>query len=52
VQVPFCARVVVHVVVLLKSPVAAETAMLLTLPLFAVSVTVCDALVVFMVWLG
>jgi hypothetical protein len=49
VQVPFCARVVVHVVVLLKSPVAAEMAMLLTPPLFAVSVTVCDALVVFVI---
>jgi hypothetical protein len=46
VQVLFWARVAVHVVVRLKSPVAAEIAILLTPPLFAVSVTVCDALVV------
>jgi len=49
VQVLFCASVAVHVVVLLKSPVAAEMEMPLTLPLFAVRVTVCDALVVFVI---
>jgi hypothetical protein len=52
VQVLFCASVVVQVVVRLKSPVAAEMAILLTPPLFAVSVTVCDALVVFVFWLA
>jgi hypothetical protein len=52
VQVLFWARVAVHVVVRLKSPVAAETAMPVTLPLFAVRVTVCEALVVFVFWLA
>jgi hypothetical protein len=51
VQVLFCARVAVHVVVRLKSPVAAETDIPLIAPLFAVSVTVCPALVVFVTWL-
>jgi hypothetical protein len=52
VQVLFCASVVAQDVVRLKSPVAAEMAMPLTPPLFAVSVTVCDALVVFVFWLA
>jgi hypothetical protein len=47
VQVAFCASVAVQLFVWLKSPVAAETAILLRPPLFAVSVTVCEALVVF-----
>jgi hypothetical protein len=47
VQVALCANVGVQSFVWLKSPVAAETAILLTAPLFAVRVTVCDALVVF-----
>ena len=47
VQVAFCASVAAQLFVWLKSPVAAETAMLLMPPLFAVSVTVCEALVVF-----
>jgi len=49
VQVLFWASVAVHVVVRLKSPVAAETAMPPTLPLLAVSVTTCEALVVFVI---
>jgi hypothetical protein len=52
VQVLFCASVVEQVVVRLKSLVAAEMAMPLTPPLFAVSVTVCDALAVFVFWLA
>jgi hypothetical protein len=47
VQVAFCARVAVQLFVWPKSPVAAEIAIVETLPLFAVSVTLCDALVVF-----
>ena len=50
VQVAFCARVAVQLFVWVKSPVAAETAILPTPPLFAVSVTLCDALVVFVTW--
>jgi hypothetical protein len=49
VQLLFCARLDVQLVVRLKSPVAAETTMLLTAPLFAVSVTLCEVLVVFMI---
>jgi hypothetical protein len=49
VQVAFCASVARQLFVWLKSPVAAETLMLFTAPLFAVSVTVCDALVVFVI---
>jgi hypothetical protein len=49
VQVLFCANVVRQSLVWLKSPVAGETAMLPTAPLFAVRVTVCDALVVFVI---
>jgi hypothetical protein len=49
VQVAFCARVDVQLVVRLKSPVAADTTMLLTAPLFAVRVTLCDVLVVFVI---
>jgi len=49
VQVLFCASVAVQLFVWLKSPVAADTEMLLTLPLFAVTVTVCEALVVFVI---
>jgi hypothetical protein len=49
VQVLFCANVAVQVFVWLKSPVAAETAIVVMLPLFAVRVTVCDALVVFVI---
>jgi hypothetical protein len=52
VQVAFCASVAVQLVVRPKSPVAAETTMLFILPLFAVRVTVCDALVVFVFWPG
>jgi hypothetical protein len=47
VQVLFCASVAAHVVVRLKSPVAAETEIPVTVPLFAVSVTDWPALVVF-----
>jgi hypothetical protein len=43
----FCANVAVQFVVRLKSPLATETAILLMLPPFAVTVTTCDALVVF-----
>jgi hypothetical protein len=49
VQVAFCASVAAQLFVWLKSPVAVETAIVETLPLFAVSVTVCDALVVFVI---
>ena len=49
VQVAFCASVAAQLFVWLKSPVAAEIAIVETLPLFAVSVTVCDALVVFVI---
>jgi hypothetical protein len=48
-QVASCANVAVQLFVWLKSPVAAETAILLTPPLLAVSVTVCEALVVFVI---
>jgi hypothetical protein len=47
VQVVFCASVAAQLFVWLKSPVAAEIAIVETLPLFAVRVTLCDALVVF-----
>jgi hypothetical protein len=47
VHVLFCASVAAQLLLWLKSPLAAETAMLPMLPLFAVSVTVCPALVVF-----
>jgi hypothetical protein len=50
VQLAFCANVVVQLLVWLKSPVAGEIAIVETLPLFAVSVTDCDALVVFVTW--
>jgi hypothetical protein len=49
VQALFCARVAVQLVVRLKSPVAAEITMLLTAPLFAVRVTLCDVLVVLVI---
>ena len=49
VQVLFCARLAAQVVVRLKSPVAAETTMLLTAPLFAVRVTTCEVLVVLVI---
>src|SRR5437879_7499753 len=49
VQVAFCASVARQLFVWLKSPVAAETAIVETLPLFAVRVTVCEALVVFVI---
>jgi hypothetical protein len=49
VQVAFCASVAVQLFVCEKSPVAAERAMLLMPPLFAVRVTVCEALVVFVI---
>jgi hypothetical protein len=51
VQDAFCANVAAQLFVWLKSPVAGETAIVETLPLFAVSVTDCDALVVFVIWL-
>jgi hypothetical protein len=47
VQVLFCASVAVQSLVWLKSPVAAPIEIPVTLPLFAVSVTVCPVLVVF-----
>jgi hypothetical protein len=47
VQVAFCASVAVQLFVWLKSPVAGEIAIVETPPLFAVSVTLCDVLVVF-----
>ena len=46
VHVAFCANVAVQLFVWLKSPVAAETAIVETAPLFAVRVTACDVLVV------
>jgi len=49
VQVAFCANVAVQSLVWLKSPVAEGIEMPVTFPLFAVSVTVCDALVVFVI---
>jgi hypothetical protein len=52
VQVAFCAKVAVQLFVWLKSPVAADTLMVFTPPLFAVKVTVCEALVVFVIWLA
>jgi hypothetical protein len=51
VQVLFWVSVAAHVVVRLKSPVAAETEIPVTVPLFAVSVTVWPVLVVFVTWL-
>jgi hypothetical protein len=47
VQVAFCANVAVQSLVWLKSPVAPGIEMPVTLPLFAVRLTVCEALVVF-----
>src|SRR5207248_2992223 len=47
VQVAFCASVVRQLFVWLTSPVAAETPLRLMPPLLSVSVTVCEALVVF-----
>jgi hypothetical protein len=47
VQVAFCASVAAQLFVWLKSPVAAETEIVETPPLFAVRVTVCDVLAVF-----
>jgi hypothetical protein len=49
VQVAFCASVAAQLFVCVKSPVAAERAMLLMPPLFAARVTVCEALVVFVI---
>jgi hypothetical protein len=49
VHVLFWARVVRQLFVWLKSPVAAEIAMLFTAPLFAVRVTAWDVLVVFVI---
>jgi hypothetical protein len=49
VHVAFWASVVVQLVVRLKSPVAADTAMLLTPLLLAVRVTTCDVLVVLVI---
>jgi hypothetical protein len=46
-HVLFCASVAVQLFVWLKSPVAAETEIPLTPPLFAVTVMDCDELVVF-----
>ncbi len=49
VQVAFCARVAAQLLVWLKSPVAAPITIPLIPPLFAVRVTLCEVLVVFVI---
>ena len=52
VQELFCAKLEVQSFVWLKSPVAAGMVIQVTAPLFAVCVTVCEVIVVFVIWLG